>query len=278
MLSPDGRCKTFDASANGFVRGEGCGLIVLERLSDAVAKGRRILAVIPGSAINQDGRSSGLTVPNGPAQQEVVRQALAAARLKPLDVSYVEAHGTGTSLGDPIEVEALAAVYGEGRAMARPFEVGSVKSNIGHLEAASGVASVIKIVMALQHRQLPASLHVKQLTPAIPWESIPVRVSTGLHPWEPASGRRIAGISAFGFSGMNAHVLVAEAPPAQPRAATDAQGARALHALRCLRAAMSRWPNWPGASPITSRQRLTSRWPMSVPRPRSVARTCRCAA
>ena len=229
MLSPDGRCKTFDAGANGFVRGEGCGLIVLERLSDAVANGRRILGVIPGSAINQDGRSSGLTVPNGLAQQEVVRQALAAARLKPTDVSYVEAHGTGTSLGDPIEVEALAAVYGEGRAMSEPFEVGSVKSNIGHLEAASGVCSVIKLVMALQHRQLPASLHVRQLSPSIPWETLPVRVSTTLHDWTaPAQGRRIAGASAFGFSGMNAHVLVAEAPPAAARAALPA---RALHCL-----------------------------------------------
>jgi acyl transferase domain-containing protein/acyl carrier protein len=219
MLSPDGRCKTFDASANGFVRGEGCGLIVLERLSDAVAHGRRILAVIPGSAINQDGRSSGLTVPNGLAQQEVVRQALASARLKPTDVSYVEAHGTGTSLGDPIEVEALAAVYGEGRAMSQPFEVGSVKSNIGHLEAASGVSSIIKLVMALRHQQIPASLHVKQLTPSIPWESLPVRVSTELHDWvPPANGRRIAGASAFGFSGMNAHVLVEEAPPRAPAA------------------------------------------------------------
>ncbi len=215
MLSPDGRCKAFDASANGFVRGEGCGLIVLERLSDALANGRRILAVIAGSAINQDGRSSGLTVPNGLAQQEVVRQALASARLQPGDISYVEAHGTGTSLGDPIEVEALAAVYGEGRALDKPFEVGSVKSNIGHLEAASGVCSVIKLVMALRHRQIPASLHVKQPTPSIPWESIPVRVSTQLHDWvAPANGRRIAGASAFGFSGMNAHVLIEEAPAA----------------------------------------------------------------
>ncbi len=229
MLSPDGRCKTFDASANGFVRGEGCGLIVLERLSDAVANGRRILGVIPGSAINQDGRSSGLTVPNGLAQQEVVRQALAAARLRPTDVSYVEAHGTGTSLGDPIEVEALAAVYGEGRPMHQPFEVGSVKSNIGHLEAASGVASVIKLVMALRHQKLPASLHVRQLTPSIPWETLPVRVSTALHDWNPAGGaRRIAGASAFGFSGMNAHVLVAEPPAA---AALQAAPARPLYAL-----------------------------------------------
>jgi acyl transferase domain-containing protein/NADPH:quinone reductase-like Zn-dependent oxidoreductase/short-subunit dehydrogenase/acyl carrier protein len=229
MLSPDGRCKTFDASANGFVRGEGCGLLVLERLSDAVAKGRRILAVIPGSAINQDGRSSGLTVPNGLAQQEVVRHALASARLKPTDISYVEAHGTGTSLGDPIEVEALAAVYGEGRSMNEPFEVGSVKSNIGHLEAASGVMSVIKLVMALQHRQLPASLHVKQLTPAIPWDTLPVRVSTQLHDWETRGGRRTAGVSAFGFSGMNAHVLVQEAPVAAAAPAPAAR--RPLHVL-----------------------------------------------
>jgi acyl transferase domain-containing protein/acyl carrier protein len=219
MLSPDGRCKTFDASANGFVRGEGCGLIVLERLSDAIANGRRILGVIRGSAINQDGKSSGLTVPNGLAQQEVVAQALAAARLKPSDVSYVEAHGTGTSLGDPIEVEALAAAYGEGRRADEPLQLGSVKSNIGHLEAASGVASVMKLAMALQHRQLPASLHVKQLTPAIAWDSLPVRVSTALHEWTPpANGRRIAGVSAFGFSGMNAHVLIEEAPAPAPLA------------------------------------------------------------
>jgi acyl transferase domain-containing protein/NADPH:quinone reductase-like Zn-dependent oxidoreductase/acyl carrier protein len=219
MLSPDGKCKTFDASANGFVRGEGCGIIVLERLSDALANGRRILAVIPGSAINQDGHSSGLTVPNGLAQQEVVRHALAAARIKPTDVSYVEAHGTGTSLGDPIEVEALAAVYSEGRSLEQPFEVGSVKSNIGHLEAASGVVSIIKLVKALEHRQIPASLHVKSLTPAIPWDTIPVRVSTQLHDWQPQGGRRIAGASAFGFSGMNAHVLVEEAPPVAAAAA-----------------------------------------------------------
>jgi acyl transferase domain-containing protein/acyl carrier protein len=218
MLSPDGRCKTFDASANGFVRGEGCGLIVLERLSDALANGRTVLAVIRGSAINQDGRSSGLTVPNGLAQQAVVRHALHAANVQASDISYVEAHGTGTSLGDPIEVEALAAVYGEGRPADRPFEIGSVKSNIGHLEAASGVAGLIKLVLAMQQRKLPASLHVRQPTPAIAWDSIPVRISTSLHDWNPPQGRRLAGISAFGFSGMNAHVIVEEPPqsPAQP--------------------------------------------------------------
>ncbi len=228
MLSPDGRCKTFDASANGFVRGEGCGLIVLERLSDALANGRNVLAVIRGSSINQDGHSSGLTVPNGLAQQSVVRQALAAAKLQPTDVSYVEAHGTGTSLGDPIEVEALAAVYGQGRDAAQPFEIGSVKSNVGHLEAASGVTGLIKVVLAMQHGQLPASLHVKQPTPAIPWERLPVRISTTLHDWQPPGGTRRAGISAFGFSGMNAHVIVEEAPAA-PRAA--AVSVRAAHLL-----------------------------------------------
>ncbi|MGQ3004405.1 MAG: polyketide synthase, partial [Hydrogenophaga sp.] len=216
FMAPDGRCKTFDESADGFGRGEGCGVVVLKRLADAVADGDRVLGVLRGSAVNSDGHSTLLAAPNGLAQQAMVREALDSARLKPTDVSYVEAHGTGTSLGDPIEVEALAAVYGEGRAMHQPFEVGSVKSNIGHLEAASGVASVIKLVMALRHQKLPASLHVKQLTPSIPWDTLPVRVSTALHDWKPVGdARRIAGASAFGFSGMNAHVLVAE-PPAAP--------------------------------------------------------------
>ncbi|MBL8341597.1 MAG: type I polyketide synthase [Rubrivivax sp.] len=230
MLSPDGRCKTFDASANGFVRGEGCGLIVLERLSDAVRNGRQILAVIRGSSINQDGHSSGLTVPNGLAQQAVVQQALAAAQLAPTDVSYVEAHGTGTSLGDPIEVEALAAVYGQGRDMAQPFEVGSAKSNLGHLEAASGVTGLIKVVLSMQQGQLPASLHVHEPTPAIPWERLPVRVSRQLHPWQPAGGVRRAGVSAFGFSGMNAHVILEEVPAAA-RQASAAPAPRPLHLL-----------------------------------------------
>jgi acyl transferase domain-containing protein/NADPH:quinone reductase-like Zn-dependent oxidoreductase/NADP-dependent 3-hydroxy acid dehydrogenase YdfG/acyl carrier protein len=228
MLSPDGRCKTFDASANGFVRGEGCGLVTLERLSDALANGRHILAVIRGSSINQDGHSSGLTVPNGLAQQAVVRQALAAAKLSPTDVSYVEAHGTGTSLGDPIEVEALAAVYGEGRDAAQPFEVGSAKSNVGHLEAASGVTGLMKVVLAMQHGQLPASLHVRQPTPAIPWDRLPVRISTQLHDWAPASGVRRAGVSAFGFSGMNAHAILEQAPAQAPNTAA---APRPMHLL-----------------------------------------------
>ena len=168
--------------------------------------------MIRGSSINQDGRSSGLTAPNGLAQQAVVRRALAAAAMRPAEVSYVEAHGTGTSLGDPIEIEALATVYGEGRSADEPLAIGSVKSNIGHLEAAAGVMGLCKVVLALQHRQIPASLHVRQPTRAIDWDAIPVRVATELRDWQPASGRRIAGVSAFGFSGMNAHLLLAEAP------------------------------------------------------------------
>lgn len=233
MLAPDGRCKAFDATANGFVRGEGCSVIVLKRLSDAQAAGDTVLAVIRGSAINQDGRSSGLTVPNGIAQQEVVRAALASAQLRPADVSYVEAHGTGTSLGDPIEVEALGQSYGEGRAPGDVLEIGSLKSNLGHLEAASGLTGVIKVVLALQHRRLPASLHFRDPSPAIDWDRLPVRVSTGMHDWRPAGGVCRAGVSAFGFSGMNAHIVLEQAPPAPAvRAAAPDRG----HALLVLSA------------------------------------------
>jgi acyl transferase domain-containing protein len=149
MLSPDGRCKAFDASGNGYVRGEGCGVVVLKRLSDALADGDRILALIRGSATNQDGPSGGLTVPNGVSQQKVIRRALANSGIEPNDVGYIEAHGTGTSLGDPIEVESLGAVFGKERPAEEPLRLGSVKSNIGHLEGAAGVASLIKVVLAL---------------------------------------------------------------------------------------------------------------------------------
>src|SRR5690606_3440857 len=155
MLAPDGRCKTFDASADGFSRGEGCGVLVLKRLADALADRDRVLAVIRGTAVNQDGRSGGLTVPNGPAQEAVIRAALADAGVAPGDIGYVEAHGTGTSLGDPIEVRALAAVYGGGRTADSPLWVGSVKTNIGHLESAAGIAGVIKVILSMQHERLP---------------------------------------------------------------------------------------------------------------------------
>ena len=164
MLSPDGRCKTFDAGADGYVRGEGCGVVVLKRLADAVRDGDRVLAVVRGSAVNQDGASSGLTVPNGPAQQALLRQALASARLQPADIDYVEAHGTGTPLGDPIELEALSQVFSD-RGGSAPLALGSVKTNLGHLEAAAGVAGFIKTVLAVQHGYIPQHLNFEQLTP-----------------------------------------------------------------------------------------------------------------
>ncbi len=212
MLSPVGRCKTFDASADGYVRSEGCGILVLKRLSDAVRDGDRVCAVIPGSAVNQDGASSGLTVPNGGAQQRLIGATLARAGLVGGDVDYLEAHGTGTPLGDPIEVQAAAAAYGGSRDGDRPLLMGSVKSNIGHLESASGAAGLIKVVLSLQHDLLPQSLHFDNPSPHIPWDSLPVRVVDKAIPWQ-ANGRlRRAGVSSFGFTGTNAHVLIEEAP------------------------------------------------------------------
>jgi acyl transferase domain-containing protein len=212
MLSPDGLCRSFDAAANGFVRAEGCGLVVLKRLRDAVEGGDRIWAVILGSATNHDGRTSGLTVPNGPAQQALIRQALKNSRIQPSQVRYLEAHGTGTTLGDPIEVNALGAVFGGDRTAANPLILGSVKSNIGHLEAASGMAGVIKAVLALHHQEIPANLHFTTPNPHIPWADLPFNVPTQPFPWL-TTERRIAGVSAFGFNGTNAHVVLAEAEP-----------------------------------------------------------------
>ncbi|NIO82504.1 MAG: SDR family NAD(P)-dependent oxidoreductase [Candidatus Aminicenantes bacterium] len=214
-LSRDGRCKTFDAAADGYVQGEGCGVVVLKRLSDAEAAGDNILAIIRGSAINHGGRSSGLTVPNGLAQQAVIREAMAKAGVTPVQVSYVEAHGTGTSLGDPIEVQALAAVMGEERSNDQPLKIGSVKTNIGHLEAAAGVAGLIKVVLAMQHQEIPPHLNFHDPNHHIPWEEIPIQVQRGRTPWPLAKGRRIAGLSSFGISGTNAH-LVLEQPPQSP--------------------------------------------------------------
>ena len=210
MMSPEGRCKTFDASANGFVRGEGCGLVVLKRLRDAVVAGDNVLALLVGSAVNQDGRSSGITAPNGPAQEAVIRAALDAAKLAPNDVQYIETHGTGTALGDPIEVNALGAVFRKAREASRPLQIGSVKTNFGHLEGAAGIAGLIKLVLALQHKQIPPHLHLSKRNPYIPWEDYPFAIPTTLTPWEEANGRRIGATSSFGFSGTNAHVIVAE--------------------------------------------------------------------
>ncbi|HXA52886.1 MAG TPA: type I polyketide synthase, partial [Candidatus Acidoferrum sp.] len=222
-MAPDGRCKAFDASGNGFVRGEGCGIVVLKRLSDALAAGDRIHAVIRGSAVNQDGRSAGLTAPSGPAQEAVVRLALANGGVAPGQVGYIEAHGTGTPLGDPVEVRALASVLGKGRAPGRPFAMGSVKTNIGHLEAAAGVAGLIKSVLALSHDEIPPSLHFHTPNPHIAWSDIPAVVPRERMPWPRSAEPRVAGVSSFGFSGTNAHVVLEEAPlpvdyaPAHPR-------------------------------------------------------------
>ncbi|OBA62317.1 polyketide synthase [Mycobacterium sp. 1100029.7] len=221
MLSPVGRCKTFDASADGYVRSEGCGILVLKRLSDAQRDGDRVCAVISGSAVNQDGASSGLTVPNGGAQQRLIGTVLARAGLAGGEVDYLEAHGTGTPLGDPIEVQAAAAAYGGSRDAARPLLMGSVKTNIGHTESASGAAGLIKVVLSLQHELLPQSLHFEQPSPHIPWDSLPVRVVDKAIAWQANGRTRRAGVSSFGFTGTNAHVLIEEAPP-QPAFADDA--------------------------------------------------------
>jgi amino acid adenylation domain-containing protein len=210
-LSPQGRCKTFDADADGYVRAEGCGMVVLKRLSDALAAGDDVLAVIRGSAVNHDGHTSGLTVPSGVAQQAVVRRALADGGVEPEAVSYVEAHGTGTSLGDPIEVGALGQVFG-----ARPKEaairLGSVKTNLGHLESAAGIAGLIKVVLQLRHREIAPSLHFRTPNPRIDWERLPFEVATRPAPWTNGHHPLTAGLSSFGISGSNAHVVLQEAP------------------------------------------------------------------
>lgn len=254
MLAPDGRCKTFDASANGYVRGEGCGVVVLKRLSDALRDGDAIVALLRGSAVNQDGASGGLTVPSGPSQEQVLRQALARAGLQPEQVSYVEAHGTGTPLGDPIEIGALSQVYRQ------PLLVGSVKANIGHLEASAGIASVMKVALALQHRQIPPQLHLRQPNPMIRWNDIAVRVPTELSPWpRPDQGEAVAGISAFGFSGTNVHMLLSAPPPANeagaPAAAEGQEGAQprllvlSARTLPALRSLAQRWAEGPLRQP-----------------------------
>ena len=209
-LAPDGRCKTFDASADGFGQGEGCGVVVLKRLSDAVRDSDNTLASIRGSAVNHDGPSNGLTAPNGQAQEALLRQALENAAVDPDQIQYVETHGTGTPLGDPIEVLALANVLGRERE--KPLLIGSVKTNIGHLSSAAAVTSLIKVVLSLQHKEIPPNLHFTEPNPHIPWQDIPFVVPTESTAWSEGEGERLAGISSFGMTGTNVHLIVEEAP------------------------------------------------------------------
>jgi acyl transferase domain-containing protein/acyl carrier protein/phospholipid N-methyltransferase len=226
VMAPDGRCKPFSANADGFVRGEGCGVIVLRRLSDATARGDAILGVIRSSAWNQDGKSSGLTAPNGLAQERVIRAALAAADLVPDDISYVEAHGTGTPLGDPIEVSALGRVFGMKPRADGPLLIGSVKANIGHSEAAAGIAGVIKVLLALQHERIPPHLHAPALNPRVDWAALDVAVPAAGAAWPRGAKPRRAGVSSFGLSGTNVHIVLEE-PPA-PDVATGPAPAQSL--------------------------------------------------
>jgi amino acid adenylation domain-containing protein/thioester reductase-like protein len=211
MLSPDGHCKTFDANADGYVRGEGCGVVVLKRLSDAMRDGDNILALIRGSAVNQDGRSNGLTAPNGLAQQDVIRYAMADAGVAPHQIGYVEAHGTGTPLGDPIEISSLRAVLDEGESTGRVL-IGSVKTNIGHLESAAGIAGLIKSVLILQNESIPPHLHLKEVNPYLSLEDSRLEIGTYLRPWKRRDQPRFAGVSSFGFGGTNAHIVISDAP------------------------------------------------------------------
>jgi acyl transferase domain-containing protein/NAD(P)-dependent dehydrogenase (short-subunit alcohol dehydrogenase family) len=246
-ISPDGLCKTFDSAADGYGRGEGCGIVVLRRLSDAQARGDRILAVIRGTAVNQDGKSNGLTAPNGLAQERVIREALDRSGLAPGDIGYIEVHGTGTALGDPIEVEAIGRVMLNRRPAEAPVILSTAKVNIGHLEAAAGIAGLIKAVQSLRHAEIPPHLHLANPSSHIPWGQYPFKVVTEVMPWPEGATRHRAGVSSFGFSGTNAHVIV-EAAPGGAAAPDDAGKAHVLplsaRTEEALQALARRWCDW----------------------------------
>ncbi|WP_346074498.1 SDR family NAD(P)-dependent oxidoreductase, partial [Streptomyces thermogriseus] len=250
-LAPDGRSKTFSAAADGYGRGEGVGVLAVMRLSDALAQNRTVLGVIRATAVNHDGASNGITAPNGSSQQKVIRAALDSAGLAPTDIDYVECHGTGTKLGDPIEVQALAAVYGEGREPGRELALGTAKSVIGHLESAAGVAGVCKVLASFRKNALPATLHSSPRNPNIAWDDLPVRVVDELEPWPREAGRvRRAGVSSFGLSGTNAHVVLEEPPVREDAKASGeaSQGPIPLvvsgRDVGALRAQAGRWAEW----------------------------------
>ena len=231
MMSADGKCKTFSEDANGYVRGEGCGIVVLKRLSDAIANNDNIIGVIRATGVNQDGASSGFTVPNGQAQQKLIRQTLLKSGLQPHDIDYVEAHGTGTPLGDPIEAQSLGAVIGKAEQRDRPLLVGSIKSNIGHLESAAGVMGLIKLLKALEHRELPPTLHIQTPSSRIPWSELNLQPVSELQPWRSQGTLRRAGLSAFGASGSNAHLIVEEALAPAATVAPTSDGRLSILAL-----------------------------------------------
>ncbi len=258
VMAPDGRCKTFDASADGYVRGEGAGLVVLKPLSKAVADGDPIYAVIRGSAIGHDGRTNGLMAPSREAQEAVLAEAYAQAGAPPSSVQYVEAHGTGTSLGDAIEARALGAVVGQGRPPESPCRIGSVKTNIGHLEAAAGVAGLIKVALCLKHKKLPPSLHFTQANPHIPFADLGLEVQAALTSWPDTEQPALAGVSSFGFGGTNAHVVVEEPPSLGAPVTTEAAAppwllpisARSERALRSLAESYATWLAHTGAESL----------------------------
>ncbi|CAA0107116.1 Phthiocerol/phenolphthiocerol synthesis polyketide synthase type I PpsB [Mycolicibacterium vanbaalenii] len=253
-MSPTGQCHAFDADADGFVRGEGCGVAVLKRLSDAQRDGDRVLAVIRGSAVNQDGRSNGLMAPNPSAQMAVLRAAYSTAGVSPREVDYVEAHGTGTLLGDPIEARALGTVLGKGRPADAPLLIGAVKSNLGHLEAAAGIAGFAKAVLSLQHNKIPANLDYRNPNPHIPFDKLRLKVVDEHTDWAPAGRPRRAGVSSFGFGGTNAHVVIEQAPVTIPSPAAEAPAVTTLvvsgktpERIASQAAMVADWMTGPGA-------------------------------
>ncbi len=249
LLTSTGRCATFDASAEGYVRGEGCGVVLLKRLSEAEAAGDRILAVIRGSAVNHNGTAAGLTMPSGPAQEQVIEEALSRAGIAPADVDYLEAHGAGSEIGDSIEVQAAAAVYGRERDADRPLLIGTAKTNMGHLESAAGIAGLIKVVLAMRHGVIPKHLHFETPNPGVDWDRLPVHVTSERTHWPPANGRPArAGVSAFGFSGTNVHLVVegypapdAESAPGERQTRILPLSAKSESALRSLAGRFLGW-------------------------------------